>query len=178
MRLAEVCAIQWADVGFDSGRVSVTKSSWGATKNGKTRSLTLPDAQLARLRRVKVEQAERLLLRGVRQTERTTIAAKSDGTPMAHQTLAAAFSKFATGHGFRDLVPWPPTLECDRAPHVRCRCEDGRSSPGSQPGPPPTDLCALRAVGRQRRSRSARCGARPSRLSLTWLVSCGSWPEC
>lgn len=100
MRLAEVCALEWADVDFTTGRIAVTKSSWGSTKNGKTRSFTLPDAPLARLRRLKLEQAERLLLRGVRQTERTTVIAKSDGTPMAHQTLAGAFTKFASEHGF------------------------------------------------------------------------------
>lgn len=72
----------------------------GATKNGKTRSFTLPEPQVARLRRLKIEQAERLLIRGVRQTERTTITAKADGTPMAHQTLAGAFTKFARGRGF------------------------------------------------------------------------------
>jgi integrase len=49
---------------------------------------------------VKVDQAERLLLLGVRQTDRTTVTAKADGTPMAHQTLAGAFRKLAEAHGF------------------------------------------------------------------------------
>jgi integrase len=100
MRLAEVCALTWGDVEFTSGKIAVTKSSWGTTKNGKTRTFTLPEPQLARLRRVKREQAERLLLLGVRQTEHTTLTAKANGTPMAHQTLAGAFGKFASSHGF------------------------------------------------------------------------------
>ena len=100
MRLAEVCALEWADVDFTTGKIAVTKSSWGTTKNGKTRTFTLPEPQLARLRRVKLEQAEKLLMFGVRQTERTTVTAKSDGTPMAHQTLAGAFTKLAAAHGF------------------------------------------------------------------------------
>jgi integrase len=100
MRLAEVCALTWADVDFTTGTVSVTKSSWGATKNGRARTFTLSEPQLARLRRIKVDQAERLLLLGVRQADRTTVMAKSDGTPIAHQTLAGTFVKFAEAHGF------------------------------------------------------------------------------
>jgi integrase len=66
----------------------------------KARTFTLPEPQIVRLRRVKLDQAEKLLLIGVRQTDRTTVVAKRDGTPMAHQTLAAAFVKFAEAHGF------------------------------------------------------------------------------
>jgi integrase len=100
MRLAEVCALEWADVDFTTGKIAVTKSAWGATKNGKARTFTLPEPQLARIRRIRLEQAERLLLFGVRQSDRTTVTAKNDGMPLAHQTLAGAWSRFAAEHGF------------------------------------------------------------------------------
>ena len=100
MRLAEVCALTWDDIDFATGKISVTKSAWGATKNGRARTFTLPEPQLARLRKVRREQAERLLLFGVRQHGRTTVTAKPDGTPIAHQTLAGAWSRFAAEHGF------------------------------------------------------------------------------
>jgi integrase len=99
LRLAEVVALQWSDVDFATGKVSIVRSSWGPTKNGKKRSLTLPGSQVARPRRMKIEQAKSLLLRGVRQTERTTVCAKSDGTPMAHQTLAGAWTRYAKASG-------------------------------------------------------------------------------
>ena len=55
---------------------------------------------MARLRRLKADRAERLLHRGVGQTEQTPILAKPDGTQMAHQTLAGAFGKFVEAEGF------------------------------------------------------------------------------
>ena len=100
MRLAEVCALTWDDIDFPNGKVSVTRSAWGATKNGRARTFTLPGPHLARLRRIRRTQAERLLLLGVRQHPRTTVTAKPDGTPIAHQTLAGAWSRFAAHHGF------------------------------------------------------------------------------
>jgi integrase len=145
LRLAEVVALQWSDVDFATGNVSIVRSSWGTTKNGKKRSLTLPDSQVARLRRIKIEQAKNLLLLGVRQTELTTVCAKSDGTPMAHQTLRGV-GAVREGHRAGDLISRPPALEHDRTPSLRCRREDGCGAARSQPGATPADL-PLRAVG-------------------------------
>jgi integrase len=98
MRIAEVVAIRWGDIDLTTGKVSVVRSAWGTTKNGKARTFTLPEPQVARLRRIKREQAERLLLLGVRQGDGTTVTAKADGTPTAHQTLAGLWTKFAADH--------------------------------------------------------------------------------
>lgn len=100
LRIAEVCAITWRDVEFGTGKVTVRRSFWGKTKNGKVRSLTLPEAQVGRLRRLKVEQAETLLRRGVRQTEDTFVITKRDGGQMSPSTLTFAFNNFTAKNGF------------------------------------------------------------------------------
>lgn len=100
MRIAEVCALTWADVDLDTGRIDVRRSWWGKTKSGKVRYFTLPDAQVARLRRLKLDQAETLLRRGVRQTEDTSVITKRDGGPMSPSTLTFAFNNFTEKHSF------------------------------------------------------------------------------
>jgi integrase len=100
MRIAEVCALTWDDIDFDSGTVTVRRSWWGTTKSGKVRSFTLPESQIARLRRGKRAQAEALLRRGVRQPEITSVITKRDGGQMSPSTLTFAFNNFTAKHGF------------------------------------------------------------------------------
>lgn len=52
------------------------------------------------LRRLKFDQAERLFLLGLRQSDATPIVAKRDGAATAPQTLGGLFSTFAADHGF------------------------------------------------------------------------------
>jgi hypothetical protein len=61
--------VAWGDLA--GGILHVRGSSWGKTKTGKTRSLTLPAGDNAALRSVKVREAERLLAVGIRQDEGT-----------------------------------------------------------------------------------------------------------
>jgi integrase len=100
MRIAEVCALSWRDVDLGTGTVTVRRSWWGKTKSGKVRTFTLPESQVARLRRLKREQAETLLRRGVRQTEDTFVITKRDGGQMSPSTLTFAFNNFTAKHGF------------------------------------------------------------------------------
>jgi integrase len=100
MRIAEVCGLTWRDIDFDTGTVIVRRSWWGSTKSGRVRSFTLPESQSARLRRLKREQAETLLRRGVRQTEETFVITKRDGGQMSPSTLTFAFNNFTAKRGF------------------------------------------------------------------------------
>lgn len=97
---AEVCAIQWADLDFDSGRLMVRGSYWGRTKSGKPRGLTLPMAQVAELRRFRIAQAEELLRLGIRQEDSTTVVVNAWGQPMVPKRLGEAFAAFCAGHNF------------------------------------------------------------------------------
>jgi integrase len=77
----------------------VKGSSWGATKSGRTRSLTLPTGELAALRGFRTREAERLLQVGVRITERTTILIGSIGDPLKPAYMSPTFRAFARSHG-------------------------------------------------------------------------------
>jgi integrase len=97
-RIAEVCTHSWRDI--DGGRVTVRGSWWGETKSGKPRGYTLPDAQVADLRRARRQQAEYLLQLGIRQDESTPIVVNAWGKPMVPKRMGEAFSAFCAEHGF------------------------------------------------------------------------------
>lgn len=100
LRIAEACAVTWAGVDLDSGRVMVRGSWWGSTKSGKPRGLTLPAAQIADLRRFRISQAEELLSLGIRQDESTPVVVNAWGQPMNPKRLGETFAAFCTEHGF------------------------------------------------------------------------------
>lgn len=100
LRVAELCAARWGDLDFREGMLTVSRSFWGKTKSGKARRFTLPSSQLEALRRVKVEQAQRLLALGIRQGEETHIVTTVLGGGMAPYTLNERFRAFVATHGF------------------------------------------------------------------------------
>jgi integrase len=77
----------------------VRGSSWGPTKTGRTRSLTLPAGEVSALRRFMVREAERLLAVGVRADERTQILTGPRGEPLQPAYMSATFRAFARSHG-------------------------------------------------------------------------------
>ena len=59
----------------------------------RARVVTLPAFAVVGLRRLKREQAERLLLLGVRQTGATLVCARADGEPLPPQSLTREFPR-------------------------------------------------------------------------------------
>lgn len=98
LRIAEVCSLRWSDI--DDARVTVRGSWWGETKSGKPRGLTLPDAQVADLRRARRQQAEHLLSLGIAQGNATPVVVNAWGQPMVPKRLGEAFAAFCAEHGF------------------------------------------------------------------------------
>jgi integrase len=63
-------------------------------KTDRIRAVTLPRFAAEELRRLKQEQAERLLALGVRQTGATLLCERADGEPLQPQSLTHEFPRF------------------------------------------------------------------------------------
>jgi integrase len=97
LRAAEACFVRWGDLADNV--LHVRGSSWGATKSGRTRSLTLPAGEVAALRTFKTREAERLLAVGVRIDDRTTILTDGVGEPVGSKYLGQTFTIWARARG-------------------------------------------------------------------------------
>jgi integrase len=60
----------------------------------RARAISLPSFAVEELRRLKREQAERLLTLGIRQTGATLLCARADGKPLQPQSLTLEFPRF------------------------------------------------------------------------------------
>jgi integrase len=101
MRRNEILALRWDHIDLAGGEIHVEQSVVfikGTTtrktpKNGKTRVVTIPDAIVLELRRLKREQAEQLLHLGIRQTSLTEVCLRgADGTIRSPYSLSDAFA--------------------------------------------------------------------------------------
>jgi integrase len=101
MRRGEVFALRWRNVDLDRGSLRVMESleqtktgiRFKAPKTDRTRTITLPMFAIAELRRLKREQAEELLMLGVRQSGETLVCARADGLPLQPQSLTHQFTR-------------------------------------------------------------------------------------
>jgi integrase len=100
-RRGEILALRWRNVDLNRGSLCIVESleqtkaglRFKAPKNEKTRAITLPAFAVAELRRLKREQAESLLMLGVRQSSATLLCARADGEPMPPRSLTHEFLK-------------------------------------------------------------------------------------
>ena len=100
-RRGEILALRWRNVDLDRGSLCIVESleqtkaglRFKAPKSEKTRAITLPAFAVAELRRLKREQAESLLMLGVRQSGATLVCARADGEPMPPRSLTHEFLK-------------------------------------------------------------------------------------
>ena len=97
LRAAEATYVRRGDL--VDNVLHVRGSSWGATKTGRTRSLTLPAGEVAALRRFTAREAERLLAVGVRADERTPILTGPLGQPLKPAHMSATFRTYARSLG-------------------------------------------------------------------------------
>ena len=101
MRRGEVLALRWRSIDLDRGLVSVVESvgqtaaglQFKSPKNNRSRAITLPAFTVAELRRLKREQAENLLIVGVRQSGSTFVCTRPDGELLSPVGLTHAFSR-------------------------------------------------------------------------------------
>jgi integrase len=100
MRRGEVLALRWKNVDLDRGSLRVVESleqtgaglRFKSPKNNRGRAITLPTFAIDELRRLKHEQAESLLMVGVRQSGDTLLCARADGEPTSPVALTHAFT--------------------------------------------------------------------------------------
>jgi len=100
-RRGEVLALRWRNVDLERGTVRIVESleqtkagmRFKAPKTDRARVVTLPAFAVEELRRLKRDQAERLLALGVAQTGDTLVCAREDGKPMLPTSLTHEFAK-------------------------------------------------------------------------------------
>jgi integrase len=101
MRRGEVFALRWRNVDLDRSFLRVMESleqtktgiRFKAPKTDRTRTVTVPAFAVAELRRLKRQQAEELLMLGIRQTSETLVCARTDGLPLQPQSLTHQFTR-------------------------------------------------------------------------------------
>jgi integrase len=111
MRRGEILALRWRNVDLECGNLRVVESleqtraglRFKAPKSEKTRSITLPAFAVEELRRLKRQQAERLLALGVRQGGETLLCGRQDGNPRLPQSLTCEFTSLLTRLKLRDF---------------------------------------------------------------------------
>jgi integrase len=103
MRRGEILAMRWKNLDLERGLVRVvesleqTKSTlrFKAPKTEKAKAIALPSFVIEELRRLKREQAEELLVLGVRQSGETLVCGRYDGDSMPPRSLTHEFAKVA-----------------------------------------------------------------------------------
>ncbi len=100
-RRGEALALRWRNVDLDRGAIRIVESleqtaaglRFKAPKNDRGRTVTLPTFAVGELRRLKREQAESLLILGIRQTANTLVCARADGEPLQPVALTHLFTR-------------------------------------------------------------------------------------
>jgi integrase len=104
MRRGEVFALRWKNVDLARETLCVMESleqtkagiRFKAPKTDRTRVIVLPTFAVEELRRLKREQAEQLLMLGVRQTGETLVCARTDGLPLQPQSVTHQFNRLVS----------------------------------------------------------------------------------
>lgn len=99
LRRGEVLALRWKHLNFDTSDMAVLQSleqtkkglRFKEPKSKRPRHVAMPSMLVAELRRHKLEQAEALLVLGIRQTTETLICCRYDSEPMDPENLSRQF---------------------------------------------------------------------------------------
>jgi integrase len=99
LRRGEVLALRWKHLNFDTSDMAVLQSleqtkkglRFKEPKNKRQRHVAMPSILVAELRRHKLEQAEALLMLGIRQTNEALICCRYDAEPMDPENLSRQF---------------------------------------------------------------------------------------
>jgi integrase len=110
LRRGEIVALKWRNVDLEAATLTVTEATvplrrgthTGKTKNGRTRTIIMPDFVVAGLRQLRLAMAERLLALGARLSGDHPVVAHEDGRPVNPQVLTAwCRRQFGKLHGLR-----------------------------------------------------------------------------
>jgi integrase len=101
MRRGEILALRWRNLDLDRGVIRIVESleqtkgglRFKPPKTDRARAVTLPSFAVDELRRLRREQAESLLVLGVRQTEATLVCTQPDASPIAPKVLTNYFGR-------------------------------------------------------------------------------------
>jgi integrase len=101
MRRGEVFALRWKNGDLSGSSIRVMESleqtkagiRFKAPKSERTRVITVPHFAVSELKRLKRQQAEELLMLGVRQSAETLVCARADGEPLQPQSLTHQFTR-------------------------------------------------------------------------------------
>ncbi len=102
MRRGEVLALRWKNLDLERGILRVVESleqtksgglRFKAPKTEKTRAIALPVFAVDALRRLKRQQAEELLMLGVRQVGETLVCPRADNEPLQPRSLTHEFTR-------------------------------------------------------------------------------------
>ena len=101
MRRGEVLGLRWKNVDLQRQTLRVVKSieqtktglRFKAPKTEKARAVTLPAFAVEELRRLKGQQAEELLMLGIRQNRQTLVCGRADGNPLQPRSLTHEFTR-------------------------------------------------------------------------------------
>jgi len=101
LRRGELLALRWRNVDLDAGAIRVTENLVPvkrgtlvkSPKGGKVRVVTLPTYAIEELRRLKRDQAETLLMLGVRLSGDSLVCAQPDGRQMHPNVLTSYFGR-------------------------------------------------------------------------------------
>lgn len=113
-RRGELLGFEWSDIDFDTGVISVVRTSLfdkdqggtftGTPKTkGSQRSLKLPASVVDVLREYKREQTEQRLLMGDRWVDSNRIFISADGSPMGVDSARHWLTKFCKRNGLRTV---------------------------------------------------------------------------
>jgi integrase len=100
MRRGEILALRWKNVDLDRAAVRVMESleqtkiglRFKPPKNDRHRAIALPTMAVEELRRLKRQQAEELLMLGIRQDGETLVCCRPDGLPLQPRSLTHQFA--------------------------------------------------------------------------------------
>ena len=101
MRRGEILAVRWKSVDLKRGILRVVESleqtktalRFKAPKNDRRRAIALPAFAVEELRRLKRQQAEELLMLGIRQNGDTLVCCRADGQFLQPQSLTHQFTR-------------------------------------------------------------------------------------
>jgi len=94
-------ALRWKNVDLESATLRVMESleqtkaglRFKTPKTDRTRAVTLPSFAVEELRRLKLSQAEELLMLGIRQNPDTIVCSRADGLPLQPRSLTHEFTR-------------------------------------------------------------------------------------
>ena len=119
LRRGEITALRWRSVDLDNGQLAVVASTEQTDKGlirekeakcGKTRTVALPSLAVEELRRWRLQQAQELLVLGIRADDSWHVVTQADGSPLQPRSLTHVVSAF--------LKEWGVTLHKLRHSHA------------------------------------------------------------